>query len=217
MPRRRARAQEAAEELPAEPEQAQQQPESDAEDSELSEEDAPEASETGQPGDNGDLQTLKFKEELSWRPAKPIPTSTLIPRLEKLSAELSDFDQGAVDLDSIKDVAEKLAHRHLLQHKDSGVKAYTACCLVDILRLYVPDAPFTSDQLKVRKDICAPSTTISHYLLKTSLQFLDDFWTIRQGHPTRPLRSVKPLQHATQICARLVDGSEEHIAHIRHR
>jgi sister chromatid cohesion protein PDS5 len=170
MPRRRARAQEAAEELPAEPEQAQQQPESDAEDSELSEleGDAPEANEASQTGDNGDLQSLKFKEELSWRPAKPIPTGTLIPRLEKLSAELSDFDQGAVDLDSLKDVAEKLAHRHLLQHKDGGVKAYTACCLVDILRLYVPDAPFTSDQLKVGEGNLAHPTIVGHGLLKIS-------------------------------------------------
>lgn len=140
MARRRARAQEVEEE--AQEEGVVQQPESD----EAEEDDAEEAEQ--QDGADGE-QSLKFNEELSWRPAKPIPTGTLIPRLERLSAELSDFDQGGVNLDSIKDVAEKLAHRHLLQHKDSGVKAYTACCLVDILRLYVPDAPFTSDQLKV--------------------------------------------------------------------
>ena len=121
-----------------------QQPDSD----EVEEDDAEEA---GQREEREGEQSLKFNEELSWRPAKPIPTGTLIPRLERLSAELSEFDQGAVNLESIKDVAEKLAHRHLLQHKDKGVKAYTACCLVDILRLYVPDAPFTSDQLKVSR------------------------------------------------------------------
>lgn len=140
MARRRARAQEAEEQ--EQEEEVVQQPDSDE-----AEEDEPE--ETEQQGGGEGEQSLKFNEELSWRPAKPIPTGTLIPRLERLSAELSDFDQGAVNLDSLKDVAEKLAHRHLLQHKDSGVKAYTACCLVDILRLYVPDAPFTSDQLKV--------------------------------------------------------------------
>lgn len=96
-------------------------------------------------------RSLEFDEELSWRPAKPIASATLLGRLERLSKELADFDQGGVDLDSLKGVAASLAHRNLLQHKDRGVKAYTACCVVDILRLFVPDAPFTDDQLKVRR------------------------------------------------------------------
>lgn len=94
-------------------------------------------------------RSLEFDEELSWRPAKPIPSATLLDRLERLSKELADFDQGAVHLDSLKQVSASLAHRNLLQHKDRGVKAYTACCLVDILRLFVPEAPFTDEQLKV--------------------------------------------------------------------
>ncbi|KAJ9425171.1 sister chromatid cohesion protein PDS5 [Fusarium oxysporum] len=99
--------------------------------------------------EEGEQRSLAFDEEISWKPAKPIPTSTLIKRLDKLSKELSDLDQGAADLDSIRDVAKQLGHRNLLQHKDGGVKAYTACCLVDILRLFVPDAPFTDDQIKM--------------------------------------------------------------------
>lgn len=112
----------------------------------------PEAEPRAAEGDyegEGEHQSLKFNEELSWRPAKPIPSGTLLTRLEKLSKELADFEQGEVDLSSLKDVSAQLAHRNLLQHKDRGVKAYTACCLVDILRLFVPDAPFTDDQLKV--------------------------------------------------------------------
>ena len=109
----------------------------------------------------GDLPSLKFNEELSWRPAKPIPTSTLITRLEKLSKELADYEQQGVDLDSLKDVAGHLAHRNYIGHKDKGVKAYAACCLVDLLRLFVPDAPFTDDQLQVGASVaharaCAP-------------------------------------------------------------
>lgn len=100
--------------------------------------------------DEGEQRSLQFDEELSWRPAKSIPVGTLLDRLERLSKELADLDQGATDLESLKDVASKLGHRNLLQHRDRGVKAYTACCLVDILRLYVPDAPLTDDQLKVR-------------------------------------------------------------------
>lgn len=30
-----------------------------------------------------------------------------------------------------------------------GVKAYTACCLADLLRLYAPDAPYSDVQLRV--------------------------------------------------------------------
>lgn len=29
-----------------------------------------------------------------------------------------------------------------------GVKAYAACCLADLLRLYAPDAPYTADELR---------------------------------------------------------------------
>ncbi|KAF4505384.1 hypothetical protein G6O67_007341 [Ophiocordyceps sinensis] len=141
MPRRRARRQEPVEEEQEEddhvhdeaPDPPQQEPHSE-----------PEAGDDAQ-----EMRSLRFHEELSWRPAKPIPSATLVARLERLSKELADFDQGEVQLESLKAVAASLAHRNLLQHKDRGVKAYTACCLVDILRLFVPDAPFTDDQLKM--------------------------------------------------------------------
>lgn len=138
------------EESPA-PELHDSNPESGGEgeaESEAEPEAEPQAAEGDYEGE-GEHQSLKFNEELSWRPAKPIPSGTLLTRLEKLSKELADFEQGEVDLSSLKDVSAQLAHRNLLQHKDRGVKAYTACCLVDILRLFVPDAPFTDDQLKV--------------------------------------------------------------------
>lgn len=114
--------------------------------------DPPAAEQRDEAQEDADVEqrSLQFNEELSWRPAKPIPSGTLLARLERLSKELADFDQGEVVLSSLQDVAASLAHRNLLQHKDRGVKAYTACCLVDILRLYVPDAPFTDEQLKVR-------------------------------------------------------------------
>lgn len=33
-------------------------------------------------------------------------------------------------------------------HKDRGVKAYSACCLSDLLRLFAPDAPYTSNEIQ---------------------------------------------------------------------
>ncbi|PTB67424.1 hypothetical protein BBK36DRAFT_1135018 [Trichoderma citrinoviride] len=127
----------------------------------------------------GEHRRLRFNEELSWRPAKPIPSATLLARLERLSKELADFEQGEVDLSSLRGVADKLAHRNLLQHKDRGVKAYTACCLVDILRLFVPDAPFTDDQLKMmfglqHKYVLMSLTDVKSILLLTEIHGADD-------------------------------------------
>lgn len=156
MPRRSARANDPApEELPAQDEL----PEVHDEDMDIDEE---------------EQKSLEFDEELSWRPAKPIPSATLLTRLEKLSKELADFDQGAVVLSSLQRVAADLAHRNLLQHKDRGVKAYTACCLVDLLRLYVPDAPFTEEQLKV---------SIFIFLSRQKLIPADDVHSLRQRYP----------------------------------
>ncbi len=142
MARRRSRAQEPAAAEPVEAPPPVQETPADDHDDDMGDADEEEHQEQ---------HSLVFDEELSWRPAKPIPSATLLARLERLSKELADFDQGAVNLDSLKTVAAHLAHRNLLHHKDRGVKAYTACCLVDLLRLYVPDAPFTDEQLKVRE------------------------------------------------------------------
>lgn len=92
---------------------------------------------------------LQFNEPLSWKAGKPIPTGTLITRLKALSKELIALEQEAVDRDSLATPARELVAVALLQHKDSGVKAYAACCLADMLRLHAPDAPYTALQLKV--------------------------------------------------------------------
>ncbi|RPA93174.1 hypothetical protein L873DRAFT_1816416 [Choiromyces venosus 120613-1] len=91
---------------------------------------------------------LQFHESLSWKAGKPIPTGTLIARLKALSKELVALEQEAVDRDSLATPAKELVSVGLLQHKDNGVKAYTACCLADMLRLHAPDAPYTAVQLR---------------------------------------------------------------------
>lgn len=95
-----------------------------------------------------ELVSLQFDETLSWRAGKPIATGELLRRLEKLSKELVDMDQETVDKDSLTKVAKELAAHNMLAHKEGGVKAFTASCLVDILKLCAPDAPFTPSQLK---------------------------------------------------------------------
>lgn len=108
-----------------------------------------EAEEPQQEAEN-ELVSLKFKDPITWRPGKAIPIDTLLRRLKELSDELSDMDQELADQASITKIAKEVASHQLLSHKDKGVRARTACCIVEILRICAPDAPFTPSQLKVR-------------------------------------------------------------------
>ena len=92
---------------------------------------------------------LQFNEDLSWRAGKSIAIADLLRRLQALHKEMRDMEQEENERDSFTRVAKDLASPNLLAHKDKGVKAWTACCLVDILRLCAPDAPYTGQQLKV--------------------------------------------------------------------
>ena len=46
-------------------------------------------------------------------------------------------------------VAQSLVSPFILKHRDKDVKAYAACCLADILRIFAPEAPYGEEQLKV--------------------------------------------------------------------
>jgi sister chromatid cohesion protein PDS5 len=96
-----------------------------------------------------ELAVLQFDEPLSWRAGRAIPTADLLRRLEALFTELREMDQGEVDKESLTKVAKELVGQNLIGHKDKGVRAFTACCLVDVLKICAPDAPFTPTQLKV--------------------------------------------------------------------
>ncbi|GAV47084.1 hypothetical protein ZYGR_0E00980 [Zygosaccharomyces rouxii] len=76
-----------------------------------------------------------------------IPTDELLARLGSLHEELSTLVQGQVDLKKLEAYRVDLLDRKLLKHKDKGIRAFVACCLNDILRLYAPDAPYTDVQL----------------------------------------------------------------------
>ncbi|KAK0673929.1 putative sister chromatid cohesion protein PDS5 [Cercophora samala] len=95
-----------------------------------------------------ELVALQFNESLTWRPGKPIPLDKLLKHLNTLSKELEELDQEVVDPNSLTKVAKEVASHQILSHKDKGVRAYAACCVVDILRLCAPDAPFTPTQMK---------------------------------------------------------------------
>ncbi|GAA5874265.1 hypothetical protein JCM1840_000617 [Sporobolomyces johnsonii] len=88
-------------------------------------------------------QRLHFSQSL-----KASSNAQLTKRLKALHDELRDFDQDLVDPSSLDHVARQLIHPSLLLHKDKAVKAFVACCLVDILRLYAPQAPYTQAELR---------------------------------------------------------------------
>ena len=92
---------------------------------------------------------LRFKEPLSWRAGKPIAIAELLRRLQILAQEIRALEQEDIPREAYTAVAQDLASSNLLAHKDKGVKAWTACCIVEILRLCAPDAPYTGIQLRV--------------------------------------------------------------------
>ncbi|KAL5115366.1 Sister chromatid cohesion protein pds5 [Pleosporales sp. CAS-2024a] len=91
---------------------------------------------------------LQFKQPLVGRPGKPIGVGELLTRLKTLLDELRAVDQDEAHADSLMPVAVELAHPSLLQHRDNGVRAWAVCCIVDMLRLFAPDAPYPASKLK---------------------------------------------------------------------
>ncbi|PVV04121.1 hypothetical protein BB560_001379 [Smittium megazygosporum] len=85
---------------------------------------------------------------LDTRIKKLAPTQTLFKDLKEASKELSLIDQGFADTNSLQPIAEQIISHLLLSHKNNTIQAYAACCLVDILRLFAPDAPYNKNQLK---------------------------------------------------------------------
>ena len=107
------------------------------------------------PADDAEEETgarsLSFNQPLSWRVGRSaIPIADLLSRLQTLAQELRTLEQEEIENESLRKVSQELASAHLLAHKDKGVRAWATCCIVDLLRLCAPDAPFTRNQLKVR-------------------------------------------------------------------
>ncbi|KAH7408517.1 armadillo-type protein [Phaeosphaeria sp. MPI-PUGE-AT-0046c] len=94
------------------------------------------------------LKKLQFKQPLVGRPGKPVSVADLLTRLKKLQDELRTMDQEEAHRDSLLPVAQDLANQSLLQHKDNGVRAWAVCCVVDMLKLFAPDAPYPASKLK---------------------------------------------------------------------
>lgn len=97
----------------------------------------------GQP--SASPRKLKFHDKIV---GKGLSTDALLKKLKALHTELANLDQDNVDTKSLGHVHKDLIHNSVLIHKDAGVKAYAACCLADLLRLYAPDAPYAENELR---------------------------------------------------------------------
>ncbi|KAG0057393.1 hypothetical protein BGZ83_010852 [Gryganskiella cystojenkinii] len=110
-----------------------------------------------------ELVELKFRRKLNGTPTE------LLKKLKELQGELKDMDQGAVETSTMTSITKQLVDPSVVNHKDRGVRIYAACCIADLLRLYAPDAPYGSSNLKLRH-ISEPNGTyfsMYYYLLES--------------------------------------------------
>lgn len=61
------------------------------------------------------------------------------------------MDQDHVDRSELIGLADQLVAPGLIKHKDKAVRILIACCIANILRLFAPDAPYSTDQFEVKK------------------------------------------------------------------
>ncbi|OQV02145.1 hypothetical protein CLAIMM_07386 [Cladophialophora immunda] len=106
------------------------------------------AAEAAQTPHRYDIPGLQFDDSLTWRAGKPIAVGDLLTRLQKLAGQLRNYDLDQVDSRAFTTLAQDLANPNLLGHKDKGVRAWTVSCVVDVLKICAPDAPFVEAQLK---------------------------------------------------------------------
>ncbi|RSH92189.1 hypothetical protein EHS25_008604 [Saitozyma podzolica] len=95
------------------------------------------------------VQKLDFREKLI-QSGKKENTDALLKRLKTLHGKLRllDQDQEGTDIRSLDPIRKPLIDKIILHHKDRGVRAFAACCLADVLRIYAPDAPYTQEELR---------------------------------------------------------------------
>lgn len=125
---------------------------------------------------------LDFPEKLI-QTGKKENTEALLRRLKTLHAKLAKLDQDGTDVRSLDPIRKPLVHPTILHHKDRGVKAYAACCLAEVLRLYAPDAPYT------------PSDVRDIFQFFTA-QLVDN---LKAPPPARPLQPTKGKQNEESL------------------
>jgi hypothetical protein len=77
--------------------------------------------------------------------SKAAESKELISRLKTLHVSLSKLSQEEEEREQIKNlkvIAGQLVSPRLLSHTDKSIRVLVCCCIVDILRIFVPESPF---------------------------------------------------------------------------
>ena len=80
---------------------------------------------------------------------KAVENKELLSRLKSLHLALSELSQDEEEreqLKNLKTIAGQLVSKRFLSHSDKNIRALVCCCIVDILRIFVPESPFRSTQ-----------------------------------------------------------------------
>jgi sister chromatid cohesion protein PDS5 len=86
---------------------------------------------------------LQFKDSII---SKNLKTSELCSKLKQLLEQLNKLNQGTTDKSSLATIKKDLFTQ--LSHKDKYVRILVCCCISAVLRLFAPECPFGSNELK---------------------------------------------------------------------
>lgn len=89
----------------------------------------------------------------------------LINRLNELHKSLIELGQDENDLPKgLQQTAAQLVSTKILGHSDKDVRLLAACCIVDILRVFAPEAPYGDEEMvRVFEVIIAQIRSLSTY------------------------------------------------------
>jgi hypothetical protein len=76
---------------------------------------------------------------------KASESKELVSRLKALHLALSQLSQSEEERKqhkSLETIAGQLVSKRLLSHTDKDIRVLVCCCIVDILRIFVPQSPF---------------------------------------------------------------------------
>jgi sister-chromatid-cohesion protein PDS5 len=74
--------------------------------------------------------------------------SDLLTKLNDLHKQLSTLSQEVEELPKgLKQIASHLVSKRIIGHADKDVRLMASCCLVDIFRVYAPEAPFGDEEM----------------------------------------------------------------------
>ena len=89
----------------------------------------------------------------------------LIIRLNALHKSLNELSQDPNDLPTdLPATAAQLVSPKILGHSDKDVRLLSACCIVDVLRVFAPEAPFCDEEMvRVFEVIISQIRSLSTY------------------------------------------------------